>query len=142
MAATKIESINLAAELKAFQANFTKDVPEEIVDLFMKKTEELLQRIAFPAGRVGSTAFATRFFHEFVGTPTSGLSMRRRVAEQLLKLRDDAGRLNQPPRIVRLLFGPPFMWGKHGHFLFRYLHQGMLLPGFDIHQGDLHGGAA
>ena len=41
MASTDIASINLSSELAAFQANFVKGVPEEIVDLFMSKTEEL-----------------------------------------------------------------------------------------------------
>lgn len=42
MASTDIASTaNLSSKLQAFRANFVKDIPDEIVDLFMAKTEEL-----------------------------------------------------------------------------------------------------
>ncbi|KAL3918361.1 MAG: hypothetical protein SGILL_004275 [Bacillariaceae sp.] len=57
MASTDIASIDLSSELKAFQANFIKDIPDEIVNVFMSKTEELAKSgLVESAVKVGDKA--------------------------------------------------------------------------------------
>ncbi|MEN8129602.1 MAG: glycosyltransferase family 2 protein [Pseudomonadota bacterium] len=47
---------------------------------------EILDRMAFPRGTVGPTKWAALLFHEFVGVPTSGLSLRRSLADKIMSL--------------------------------------------------------
>lgn len=55
----------------------TKDVAE---------MRETLQHISYEGGVLASTKWASLLFFEFVGTPTSGISMRRELAQRMLLL--------------------------------------------------------
>lgn len=46
----------------------------------------LFHRLELPPGRVGQTKWATLMFYEFVGVPTSGLSLHRSLADRILSL--------------------------------------------------------
>ncbi len=52
----------------------------------VEETREVLDRMAFPPGLIGPTRWAALLFHEFVGVPTSGNSMRRFLAMQIISL--------------------------------------------------------
>lgn len=55
--AAPIEFIKLSSELAAYQANFIKSVPGEVVDLFMTKTLELAKSgLVESAVKVGDKA--------------------------------------------------------------------------------------
>ena len=51
-----------------------------------KSMDAMLRRLQLAPGRVGQTKWATLLFHEFVGVPTSGLSLRRSLAETIMAL--------------------------------------------------------
>ena len=46
----------------------------------------MLRRLQLTPGRVGKTKWATLLFHEFVGVPTSGLSLHRSLANTIMAL--------------------------------------------------------
>jgi len=46
----------------------------------------LFHRLELPPGRVGKTKWAALMFHEFIGVPTSGLSMHLSLANRILRL--------------------------------------------------------
>jgi len=51
-----------------------------------RETRDVLDRMTFPPGSVGRTRWAALLFHEFVGVPTSGNSMRRSLAKEMVSL--------------------------------------------------------
>lgn len=63
-----------------------------------RKVEKLLARMELQPGIVGPTRWAVIMFHEFVGTPTSGLSFRKTLWTEMRIL----------PRVLdgALIFGP------------------------------------
>jgi glycosyltransferase involved in cell wall biosynthesis len=64
----------------------------------------MLRRLQLTPGRVGKTKWATLLFHEFVGVPTSGLSLRRPLANRILALPASAESTTViPPLLSRLL---------------------------------------
>lgn len=63
-----------------------------------------LEKMTFPAGRIGPTKWATLMFFEFVGVPTSGISFRREFVSRILQIHDEVDqtiRLN--PALRRFL---------------------------------------
>ncbi|MEZ5571301.1 MAG: glycosyltransferase family A protein [Halioglobus sp.] len=48
-----------------------------------KSMQTMLNRLQLPAGKVGPTKWAALLFNEFVGVPTSGISLHRSLAEQI-----------------------------------------------------------
>lgn len=52
----------------------------------VRETHNILDRMRFPPGPVGRTTWAAVMFHEFVGVPTSGLSMHRSLANNIMSL--------------------------------------------------------
>lgn len=52
----------------------------------VEETRDVLDRMAFPPGPIGPTRWAALLFHEFVGVPTSGNSMRLSLAKQIVSL--------------------------------------------------------
>lgn len=48
----------------------------------------MVMRMAFPAGPIGPTRWSTRCFAEYVGVPTSGISMRVALARELAPMID------------------------------------------------------
>jgi len=70
----------------------------------VKAMRDVLSRMAFPTGEIGPTRLATAGFSEFVGVPTSGISMRLSFARQVEPLISRAGSFNPvPTRFYRLL---------------------------------------
>lgn len=51
-------------------------------------TRVMLRRMMFPTGTIGATRWATRCFSEFVGVPTSGISMRLPLGRELVPVLD------------------------------------------------------
>lgn len=52
----------------------------------VRETHDILDRMYFPPGPVGRSTWAAVMFHEFVGVPTSGLSMHRSLANKIVSL--------------------------------------------------------
>ena len=52
----------------------------------MKETRDILNHMTFPPGKVGQTKWAGLLFSEFVGVPTSGVSLKRSLAEKIMSL--------------------------------------------------------
>ena len=52
----------------------------------MAGISKAMRNMAFPQGRVGPTKWGAILFHEFVSTPTSGISMRKSLAEKTVSI--------------------------------------------------------
>lgn len=64
----------------------------------------LFHRLELPPGKVGTTKWATLMFYEFVGLPTSGLSLHRALADTIIALPTDMDEATViPPLHARLL---------------------------------------
>lgn len=73
----------------------------------MREIGNTLERISYPTGSLGPGKWATLLFHEFVGTPTSGFSIRRDLARKILLLPQGLDRVELPGPVTRFLFGIP-----------------------------------
>lgn len=70
----------------------------------LRAIEEMLEGMALEPGVTGSTRWATLYTGEYVGSPTSGLALRRELADRILAVREglkDTLVINR--RICRLL---------------------------------------
>jgi glycosyltransferase involved in cell wall biosynthesis len=64
----------------------------------------LFHRLELPAGKIGTTKWATLLFYEFVGLPTSGLSLHRSLANDIIALPGDVDEVIAiPPLHSKLL---------------------------------------
>ena len=54
----------------------------------VKETRDILAHMTFPPGKVGQTKWAGLLFSEFVGVPTSGVSLKKSLAEKIMSLPD------------------------------------------------------
>ncbi|MFT4615116.1 MAG: glycosyltransferase involved in cell wall biosynthesis [Bacteroidia bacterium] len=83
---------------------FTRPQPFGEDDPAVTATVTNLNNMALRDGPVGSTRWASRLFQEYVGVPTSGNSLRRALAQDVLPL---LRRLNEPltlsPWLARLV---------------------------------------
>ncbi len=52
----------------------------------MAGISKTIKNMAFPGGRVGPTKWGAILFNEFVSTPTSGISMRKSLAEKIVSI--------------------------------------------------------
>jgi glycosyltransferase involved in cell wall biosynthesis len=63
-----------------------------------------LEKMEFPAGRIGPTKWATLMFFEFVGVPTSGISFRREFAKRVLTIPEELDQtVRLSPALRRIL---------------------------------------
>lgn len=70
----------------------------------VKNNRENLARMAMPAGRIGPTRWATQLFYEYVGVPTSGISMRTELANRIATLPGSLDKMRAfSPLLVKLL---------------------------------------
>jgi len=91
------------------QVSFTFTCPQVTGDNLEKvrSTSRTFQRMAFHPGEVGCSRWAALLFKEYVGVPTSGLSLRKSLAESILSLPETADAPVRLSRISRLVFGIP-----------------------------------
>lgn len=54
----------------------------------VRETRRILDHMAFPVGCVGQTKWAAMLFGEFVGVPTSGISLGKSLADRIMSLPD------------------------------------------------------
>jgi len=71
---------------------FTKPSVSGEDHTMVEETRDVLDRMAFPPGPIGSTRWAALLFHEFVGVPTSGNSMRLSLAKHIVSLPESIDR--------------------------------------------------
>jgi glycosyltransferase involved in cell wall biosynthesis len=65
----------------------------------------ILDRMELPAGMVGTTRWAALMSYEFVGSPTSGLSLRKALADKILQLPLSVDSTRRLPDLARHLLG-------------------------------------
>jgi glycosyltransferase involved in cell wall biosynthesis len=83
----------------------------------------MLSRMELEPGPTGTTVWTTLLTGEFVGTPTSGVALRRRLAERILEVRAEVDDdLSVPPLIGRLLRLP-----RDSHIVRRLSGDGIVL---------------
>lgn len=94
----------------------------------IRSMRRVLDAMALPDGPTGKTRWGTWAAGEFVGTPTSGLALRRELAQRFLAVRDQLpDHMPVHPRAARLL-GIPH--GSHtGH---RLSADGIIIRGSSI----------
>jgi glycosyltransferase involved in cell wall biosynthesis len=68
------------------------------------KMRRSLEKMTFPAGKIGPTRCATLMFYEFVGVPTSGISFRREFVNRILQIPEDVDQtVRLSPTLRRIL---------------------------------------
>jgi glycosyltransferase involved in cell wall biosynthesis len=93
-----------------------------------RSTQRVLDAMALPPGPTGLTRWGTWAAGEFVGTPTSGLALRRSLADRFLAIRDQLpDYMPVGSRLSRILGIPS---GSHAGF--RLSADGILLRGSSI----------
>lgn len=87
--------------------NFVASRPEVQADdeEASEGTRVMLRRMMFPTGTIGATRWATRCFSEFVGVPTSGISMRLSLGRDLAPVLDTLRVFEHEDSLVSRLFG-------------------------------------
>ena len=65
----------------------------------------LFRRLEFPPGKIGTTKWATLLFYEFVGLPTSGLSLHRSLADNIIALPTNVDEVIAIPPLHSKLLG-------------------------------------
>ncbi len=69
-----------------------------------KSNRKNIEQMAFPMGSIGSTRWATQMFYEFVGVPTSGLSLKKDMAQIICELPTEVdARTSISPTVIKLL---------------------------------------
>ena len=71
----------------------------------VRQTDELLESISYETGVLPPTSWATLLFYEFIGTPTSGVAMRRTLAERMMDIARNSPRVVLPGPLKRTLLG-------------------------------------
>ncbi len=71
----------------------------------VSETHDILDHMRFPPGLVGRSAWAAVLFHEFVGVPTSGLSMHRSLANKIMSLPSSIYDTEELNKWQRRIFG-------------------------------------
>ena len=71
----------------------------------VRETQAILDRMRFPSGPVGRSIWAAILFHEFVGVPTSGLSMHQSLAKKIMSLPSSIYDTKELVGWQRLFFG-------------------------------------
>ena len=74
-----------------------------------------LARMAFPQGAIGKTKWASLMFYEFVGTPTSGISLHADLAKRIISMPDSMDATsNISSRLTKVLHIPEVEARKTG----------------------------
>lgn len=73
----------------------------------VEEMRQTLDGISYDGGLLSPTKWATLLFFEFVGTPTSGISMRRDLAQKMLLLPERVDGEHKHNGFIRSLFGVP-----------------------------------
>jgi glycosyltransferase involved in cell wall biosynthesis len=71
----------------------------------VKETRHILDHMTFPPGKVGQTKWAGLLFSEFVGVPTSGVSLKKSLAEKIMSLPDSIDKTVQISATKKFLLG-------------------------------------
>lgn len=71
----------------------------------VKETRQILDNMTFPPGHVGQTKWAAMLFGEFVGVPTSGISLQKSLADKILSLPDSIDDTIKISTVKRFLLG-------------------------------------
>lgn len=89
------------------RANFVCSHPKILADdeHAAAGARSMVARMAFPAGYIGPTHWSTRCFAEYVGVPTSGISMRLPLARELAPMIDTMRDFKPPPSAISRLGG-------------------------------------
>jgi glycosyltransferase involved in cell wall biosynthesis len=87
--------------------NFVSSHPKILADdeTAAASAQRMVMRMAFPAGPVGPTHWSTRCFAEYVGVPTSGISMRVSLARELAPMVDTMRNFEPRPSMLSRLAG-------------------------------------
>jgi len=73
----------------------------------VRNTQRIFHRMAFHPGEIGRSRWAALLFSEYVGVPTSGLSLRKSLAETILSLPPTTDETTRLGGITRRVFGIP-----------------------------------
>jgi glycosyltransferase involved in cell wall biosynthesis len=94
----------------------------------VESVERLLAAMAFPDGPTGRSRWSTWAGGEFLGTPTSGLALKRSLVDRFVEARDDLqDHMPLGDRMSRLLRVPPT-----SHTGYRLSADGILVRGSSI----------
>jgi len=71
----------------------------------VKETRDILDHMTFPPGKVGETKWAGLLFSEFVGVPTSGVSLKRSLAQKIMSLPESIDKTVKIPAAKKFFLG-------------------------------------
>lgn len=89
------------------QVSFTFTAPEVMGEdtACVRNTQNILHRMAFPPGEVGSSKWAALLFQEYIGVSTSGLALQRSLVENIMTLPAKADETARLSRFIQVTLG-------------------------------------